>query len=93
MVLFGEYFVIAEGIALVTMILAFIIICTIFWNKKMFRKVIFAYFFFLLSTVCAILREYLLWDTMRIAEHCSLVISSLIFLYITFIAHKNLVGE
>jgi hypothetical protein len=30
---------------------------------------------------------------MRYAEHCSLVVSSLIFLYITYVAHRNLVGE
>lgn len=93
MVLFGEYFAVAEGIALATMICALIILYKICWKKKMFRKIVFAYFFFLISTGFAILREYLLWDVMRIAEHASLVVSSSLFLYITYVAHRNLAGD
>jgi hypothetical protein len=93
MVLFGEHFAIAEGIALATMIFALVIIYKICWKKKMFRKIVFAYFFFLVSSAFAVLREYLLWDVMRIAEHVSLVVSSSLFLYITYVAHRNLVGD
>ncbi|MBU7019808.1 MAG: hypothetical protein HXS41_02025 [Theionarchaea archaeon] len=51
-----------------------------------------AYFFFLLSAGFAVLREYMWYDVMRETEHILLVISSSIFLYITYVAHKNLGG-
>jgi hypothetical protein len=93
MVLFGEYFTVGEIIALITMIFAFIIIYRICWKRKVFRKIVLAYLFFLLSTVFAILREYYLWDLFRTLEHVSLLVSSSIFLYIAYAAHKNLVGD
>lgn len=92
MELFGEYFKIGEMIALVTMVFSLAVIYKICWKRKRFRKIVFAYFFFLVSTVFAILREYFLWDLMRSLEHFSLVVSSSIFLYITWVAHKNLRG-
>ncbi|KYK37196.1 MAG: hypothetical protein HXS48_11135 [Theionarchaea archaeon] len=92
MVLFGEYFRIGEIIALITMIFSFIIIYRICWRRKTFKKIVLAYFFFLLSTVLAIFREYFLFDLMRHLEHVMLVCSSALFLYIAYTAHKNLVG-
>ncbi|KYK37933.1 MAG: hypothetical protein HXS46_10685 [Theionarchaea archaeon] len=93
MVLFGEYFAIGQIIALITMVLSLIIIYRICWKTRTFRKIVYAYFFFLLSTVCAILREYMFWDLMRRLEHTSLLISSFIFLYIAYVARKNLEGD
>ena len=92
MVLFGEYFKIGEMIALITMVCSLIIIYRICWKRKQFRKIVFAYFFFLLSTICAVFREYFFYDLMRWFEHVSLLISSTIFLYIIYVAHKNLEG-
>jgi hypothetical protein len=92
MVLFGEVFKIGEMIALVTMIFSLFVIYKICWKRKTFRKVVLAYFFFLLSTGFAVLREYVWYDVMREMEHLSLVISSSIFLYITYVAYKNLGG-
>jgi hypothetical protein len=77
-------------IALVTMVFSLTIIYKICWKRRKFRKIVFAYFFFLLSSIFAIFREYFLWDLMRELEHCSLLLSSSIFLYITYVAHKNL---
>ncbi|MBU7001317.1 MAG: hypothetical protein HXS51_11165 [Theionarchaea archaeon] len=79
-------------IALVTMILSFLVIYRICWRRKTFRKMVLAYFFFLLSAGFAVLREYMWYDVMRETEHILLVISSSIFLYITYVAHKNLGG-
>ena len=93
MVLFGEFFTIGEVIALVTIGSSLVIMYRICWTQKIFRKIVLAYFFFLLSTIFAIVREYTFFDLMRRLEHCSLLISSLIFLYIAYVAHKNLVGD
>lgn len=92
MVLFGEYFAIGQTIALITMVLSLIIIYRICWKTRTFRKIVYAYLFFLFSTVCAIFREYMFWDLMRRLEHALLLISSFIFLYIAYVAHKNLEG-
>ena len=92
MELFGEYFKIGEMIALITMVFSLIIIYRICWKRKRFRKIVFAYFFFLLSTIFAVFREYFLYDLMRRFEHVSLLVSSSIFLYIAYVAHKNLEG-
>jgi len=92
MVLFGEYFIIGQMIALITMIFSLIIIYRICWKKKTFRKIVYAYSFFLLSTVFAIFREYIFWDFMRRLEHVCLLVSSLIFVYIAYVTHKNLEG-
>ncbi|MBU7013321.1 MAG: hypothetical protein HXS52_09130 [Theionarchaea archaeon] len=92
MVLFGEVFRIGEMIALLTMIFSLLFIYRMCWKRKAFRKMVFAYFFFLLSAGFAVLREYLLYDLMREIEHLSLVISSSMFLYIAYVAYKNLGG-
>ncbi|MGD2247005.1 MAG: hypothetical protein PVF58_01260 [Candidatus Methanofastidiosia archaeon] len=92
MVLFGEYFRIGQIIALITMVFSFAIIYKLFWRRTRFRKVVLAYLFFLLSTVCALLREYVLWNTMRQVEHALLAVSSFVFLYITYYTHKNISG-
>lgn len=93
MVLFGEYFTIGEIIASITMIISFILIYRICWKRKMFKKIVFAYFFFLLSSFFAVFREYFFWDFFRALEHVSLLLCSSIFLYITYRAHRNLVGD
>ena len=93
MVLFGEYFTIGQMIALVTMVISFLIIYRICWKTKTFRKLVLAYFLFLLSTAFALLREYIFWDIMRRLEHVSLLVSSSIFLYIAYVVHRNLVGD
>ena len=93
MVLFGEYFMIAQIIALVTMGFSLIVIYRICWKSILYRKIVFAYFFFLLSTLCAVLREFFLWDVMRTLEHFSLLISSFVFFYIAYVSYTNLRGD
>jgi len=93
MVLSGEYFTVGEMIGLITMVLSFLIIYKICWKRKMYRKIVSAYFFFLLSTVFAIAGEYTLWDFFGTLEHVSLLISSSVFLYIAYLTHKNLAGD
>jgi hypothetical protein len=100
----GEYFKIGEIVALFTMVFSLIIIYSICWKRRKFRGIVLAYFFLLLSTIFAILREcsffdkyissteYIFWDLMRQIEHVSLLISSFIFLYIVIIAHRNVGG-
>ncbi len=90
MIALGNEFVIAEIIALFLIIPTFIYMITVSREDKRWRNTTIAVGFLLLSTICALLREFSYFDIFRTLEWLFLFLSSLMFAYGAYMTNKHL---
>jgi len=88
--MYGEFFLIAQFIALLLFIPVFSYMVEVYKQEKKWRLFTMAFGFLLLSTTFAIIREFYLFEVFRLSEHCSIFIASVVFAYTCYYSHTYL---
>ncbi len=89
-VLYEEFFRIAHIIALILFIPVFNYMIVVYKQEKKWELFTVASGFLLLSTIFAIIRGLYLFETFRFLEHCSILVSGIIFAYACYYSHVYL---
>ncbi len=84
---YGEFFRIAQIIALLLFVPVFNYMIGVYKQNKKWRLFTLAFGFLLLSTIFAIIREFYLFDLFRLLEHLSILIASMVFAYTCYYSH------